>query len=284
MKGSIRNQILYYLYNSKDSDKILFERFRLPIDIFFRLLKAIKNQGLIRFDESKIPNKVESYFIYPDINIVVELTDLGVKYVKRNLIYPKEKDDFNPDKLDSFQFENVGVNIATFENMSYSDFVENHIDLPRNLYMDKNIFYYILTGNFIDKENIKEQPKIKETLLWLKPFPIAFKSFNEALNQYQNNDYSRTLLDNLRFSLEQFLKIFFANNAPIEKQTVGVKTYLKQQNISNEIISIYIDVFQRFYQYQNEKVKHNEKYSDVEIEFIIELTTSLMRLLLKNKA
>lgn len=167
--------------------------------------------------------------------------------------------------------------------MSYAEFKEKHLDMARSASIDNRVLYYILTGKFIEIEQIKNQNTIRQTLKWLEPYQTAYKYFNEALDLYDNGKIERKLLDDLRFSLEQFLKEFFENEKPLEKQGEEIKNYFKNENVNAHIGGIFKSVFERYYLYQNDSVKHNEKFTELEVEFIIELTTSMMKLLLKNK-
>ncbi|MEZ5082447.1 MAG: hypothetical protein R2750_03205 [Bacteroidales bacterium] len=284
MKGSLRNQILLYLDQGELSEKELFEKFRLSLEHYFMVLKATKKQNLISYNESKVPFKFESSYIYPDISIELGLTELGKQYVTRSIKNLNKAIDFTPDKLDYFQFGKSGdILLKHFENIPYSEFKEKHLNLARSSRIDNRVLFYILTGTFIEKEKIKNLTAIQQTLEWLEPYKIAYKYFNEAVDLYDNGKLERKLLDDLRFSLEQFLKEFFKNEKPLEKQGEEIKNYFKNAKVNTHIGGIYKSVFERYYLYQNDSVKHNENFTELEVEFIIELTTSLMKLLLKNK-
>lgn len=90
MNGSIRNQILLYLDQGELSEKELYEKFRLSLGNYFMVLKATKQQNLISYNEGNVPNKFESSYIYPNISIDLELTELGKQYVIRSLKNSKE--------------------------------------------------------------------------------------------------------------------------------------------------------------------------------------------------
>lgn len=280
MDGAIRNQILKFLNEGIDSEMSLFQKFRLPLEIYFELLKATKDQNLIEFNVQAIPNHLESTFIYPNINLNIALTKLGKEYVQRSLI--EKRMDFGPDKLDYFQFRKSGLLLSEFEKMSYSTFKEKHLNIARSSMIDHRILYYILTGIFYDNR-IQNQEQVKKTLTWLEPYPSAHKSYLKAIQLFDDNKFERYLLDELRFTLEQFLKQYFNNEKPLEKQGAEIKECFKKENVSSHISAIYSDLLERYYLYQNDSVKHNAKYTDLEMEFMIEITTALIKLLLKIK-
>jgi len=283
MNKSIRSQILIFLYEKNISGSELFEQFELPIGIYFNLLKSLKNQELIDYNETILPKKFKSQYIYPDISINIKLTELGKKYTKRSFIDCSKKEDFTHDNLDFFQFNNGSIHIPSFEKMSYTEFSDKYPNSSRDLKIENEILFYILTGVKIEKEIIINEPIFKNTLKWLEPYNTSYQKFREVLIRFDNKQLDRNLLDDLRFSFEQFLRDFFQNMLPIEKQGKVVKKYLSENGISSEISNMYNDVFSRFYQYQNENVKHNEKFSPIEINFFIEITRSLMQLLLETK-
>lgn len=284
MKGSIRNQLLIKLYEGITSDRELFDSFDLPVGIFLKLLKAIKTQDLIYYDETRIPRIIESDYIYPYIDLKLRLTELGKQYTKRSLIDKKNQHDINPDRLDYLQLDKAGVCLPHFENMSFKEFEDKYLSVAMGARMDKRIMYYILTGIHAVSTSIKKREEIKDTIAWLEEFPIAHDKFVSALDKYDKNELDRHLLDDLRFALEQFLKKFFGNDKPVEKQKVDLKNHFKELNVSTDIISMYEVVYSKFCNYQNNSVKHNENYTELEMEFVIEVSSSLMKLLLRTKS
>lgn len=121
---------------------------------------------------------------------------------------------------------------------------------------------------------------VNELLDWLEDYPEVYKYFNLSLKQYMKKESFRNILDNLRFSLEQLLKSLLKNQKSLENQRENLLRFLKNKNINQEIIDMYNTIISQYTKYQNENVKHNEKLSEGEIEFIIYLTGSFMRFLL----
>jgi len=124
---------------------------------------------------------------------------------------------------------------------------------------------------------------IDDVLNWLGNYPKVYKGFSSALKQYKDKESSRNILDNLRFSLEQLFKKILNNNKPLEKQGKNLLKFLKDKNVNQEIINMYNTLITHYVKYQNENVKHNEneRLSDKEIEFIIYLTGTFMRFLIR---
>lgn len=130
-------------------------------------------------------------------------------------------------------------------------------------FLDKGIIDFVLSG--------------------LEDYPIAAKHFEQALKAYQSGDTSqyRNLLDNLRFALEQLLKKIFDNEKPLEKQDGCLRSWFKEKHLHSQVANLYETLLKPYRQYQNDAVKHNEAFSLDEVEFMIYLTGSFMRLLLQ---
>ncbi len=124
---------------------------------------------------------------------------------------------------------------------------------------------------------------VNEVLDWLEDYPDIQRHFSLSLKQYMKKDPPRNILDNLRFALEQLLKVLLGNKKPLEKQKSYLLEFLKAKGINQEIINMYNTLISQYVHYQNENVKHNEKLSEKEIEFIIYLTGIFIRFLLQIK-
>ncbi len=125
---------------------------------------------------------------------------------------------------------------------------------------------------------------INKNLDWLQEYPEISKVFETALQIYLSKDEKkyRNLLDNLRFSLEQLLKIILKNNKSLENQKDVLLNWLKGKNVNQQIINMFIQLlFGPYCIYQNDAVKHKSSYSEDDIEFMIYITATFMRLILK---
>jgi hypothetical protein len=129
-----------------------------------------------------------------------------------------------------------------------------------------------------------DQGTVNDVLAWLKNYPKVAKDFEEALKIYLDGDAAkyRNLLDNLRFALEQLLKEVLHNKKSLENQQKELLIWLNERGIHQEVVNLYNQLlFGQYCMYQNEAVKHNEAFSHDEIEFMIYLTGTFMRLLLQ---
>ncbi|HET9283948.1 MAG TPA: hypothetical protein VFR24_18525 [Candidatus Angelobacter sp.] len=124
---------------------------------------------------------------------------------------------------------------------------------------------------------------VKETLEWLSQYPHVGKHFLESLKIYAGKEVTRyrNLLDNLRFSLEEMLRSVLGNQKSLENQKDEALRWLASHKIHNHIVSMYSDLITKFALYQNDAVKHHERYSPAEIEFMIYLTGTFLRFLVQ---
>ncbi len=128
-----------------------------------------------------------------------------------------------------------------------------------------------------------DQAVIDPVLDWLKEYPEVAKHFEQALQDHASKDEGkrRHVLDDLRFSLEQLLRVILGNNERLEKQREPLLKWLNSRGVNQEAINMFNTLVIQFSQYQNEAVKHNDKSLAVEAEFLIYLTGTFMRFILQ---
>jgi sugar-specific transcriptional regulator TrmB len=121
------------------------------------------------------------------------------------------------------------------------------------------------------------------TLSGLENYPKVAESFEKALRIYLSGETSqyRNLLDNLRFSLEQLLKKVLNNQKSLENQKNYLLPWLKDKGLHSQVVNLYEKFLGTYQDYQNNAVKHDEAFSFDEVEFMIYLTGSFMRLVLQ---
>ena len=119
------------------------------------------------------------------------------------------------------------------------------------------------------------------TNTWLNDYPDSKKVFEQAMVKLENRIFERNLLDDLRLSLELLIKAVLGNNKSIENQLADLGRFFRKKFISKELNNMIVKLIDHFAKYQNTYVKHNDNVNDKEIEFIFELTSSLMKLLIR---
>ena len=141
---------------------------------------------------------------------------------------------------------------------------------------DKQVTLYPLGDDFLDTGIINY------TLSGLEAYPNAAKEFEAALKIYMEGDTSRyrNLLDNLRFAYEQLLKKVLGDRS-LENQKNELLKYLDKKILHKEVRQLHHALFLKYIEYQNDAVKHGEKFSLDEVEFMIYLTGNFIRLILQ---
>lgn len=122
---------------------------------------------------------------------------------------------------------------------------------------------------------------IEETKHWLEGYPKSLSLFTQALEKYEHGAFQRNLLDDLRLSLEKLLKDIFQNGKSLENQIPFVGSHIKSNGGSAELSNMFIKLLDYYAKYNNSYVKHNDNVIEEEIEFILEITSSFMKHLVR---
>lgn len=122
---------------------------------------------------------------------------------------------------------------------------------------------------------------IEETKHWLDDFADAQSLYSQALEKYQHGAFQRNLLDDLRLSLEKLLKDIFQNSKSLENQISSVGNYIKVNGGSPEFSNMFVKLLDYYAKYNNSYVKHDDAVIEEEIEFILEITSSFMKHLVR---
>ena len=76
---------------------------------------------------------------------------------------------------------------------------------------------------------------------------------------------------------------YFKNSKSLEKPAYRRRTpaLIEKKGIPKEIINLVRLIIKGLISYQNENVKHSQTFTDLEVEFVIEQTSILMKLFAK---
>ena len=134
----------------------------------------------------------------------------------------------------------------------------------------------------LDKENefITEE-SINDVKHWLQDYPKSYGLYCKAMNQYQIKGLRRNILDDLRLALELLLKELFHNNKSFENQINNVGELVNSKGGSKEFVNMFNKFVDYYADYQNTYVKHDNNVPEIEIECMIELTSTFMKQLIK---
>lgn len=125
-----------------------------------------------------------------------------------------------------------------------------------------------------------DKPLIIDVLNWLNDFPDVKKNFSKALKTERTNNNYRNIVDDLRLSLELFLKKILNNNKALEKQKSYIGDYFKNNDVSTEISNMYIVLIDYYAKYNDNHAKHDDSVVEIEIDYLTYLTASFIRFII----
>ena len=123
---------------------------------------------------------------------------------------------------------------------------------------------------------------VQDTLKGLETYAEANKLYKQALSGLNSGKEPRHILDDLRLSLECFLRQFLNNDKSLENQISQLAKYQEAKGISPEISSLFQKLLDIFSKYQNNYVKHHNKVKESELEFLFNLVNTFYRFLFSH--
>ena len=140
-----------------------------------------------------------------------------------------------------------------------------------------------LLNKLKDKMNrkISETDLVQKTKHWLGGYPDALKQYDSALAKYEGGIFERNTLDDMRLSFELLVKALLNNGRSLENQIADLGAQLKIANASSELRNMVTQIIKYYTDFQNNHVKHNDAVNENEIEYVIELTSVVMKYLIK---
>ena len=124
-------------------------------------------------------------------------------------------------------------------------------------------------------------PLVTETKHWLSDYPVARKTYDDALQKHTHGIFGRNMLDDLRLSLETLLRQLLDNHKPLEKQVPEIGRYIKERGGSSEVANMLEKLIDYYSKYQNTYVKHDDAVPTFEAEFVLEITACFMKHLIR---
>jgi hypothetical protein len=116
---------------------------------------------------------------------------------------------------------------------------------------------------------------------WLDGYSEVLKLYNEALQKHEHGVFRRNSLDDIRLALEKLTQNLFGNGKSLENQIPAIGAYIKSNGGSKELANMFEKLVDYFTKYQNTYVKHDDAVPAGEMEFIIEITSSFMKHLVR---
>lgn len=118
---------------------------------------------------------------------------------------------------------------------------------------------------------------IQDTRHWLDAYPSALKLYDDAIAKFQARMMQRNCLDDLRLALEVLLREVFQNKKSLENQINTIGQFVKDSGGSTEFSNMFRQLIDYYTKYQNSRIKHDDAVIEEEIEFVLEITSSFMR-------
>lgn len=123
---------------------------------------------------------------------------------------------------------------------------------------------------------------VKKNLVDLASYPQAGKHYQSAMDKLNEGKFERNLVDDLRLCIETLLKSILANDKSIENQYSPLGQYLETRNISVELRNLFIKQLEYYAKWHNENVKHNDKVKELEIDLVINISSTFISFLLQS--
>lgn len=122
---------------------------------------------------------------------------------------------------------------------------------------------------------------VNETQHWLSGYPESLSLFTQALDKYEHGAFQRNLLDDLRLALERLLRSLLGNSKSLENQISEIGKYIKARGGSPELANMLVKLIDYYAKYHNSYVKHDDSVIEEEIEFMLEISSSFMKHLVR---
>ena len=139
---------------------------------------------------------------------------------------------------------------------------------------------YIRYGN-LSADKLSETELIQKTKHWLANHPASLKQYESALDKYESGIFERNTLDDIRLSFELLVRDLLGNDKTLENQLSGISGILDKAGTSVELKNMVHKIVDYYTKFQNNHVKHDDAVNSNEIEYVIELTSVVMKFLIK---
>ena len=200
-----------------------------------------------------------------------------------NRIIPHDKYPFGKDEVPNKRTALL-ENLRVFDAPEQFSIIKALCELPifeGNADAEKlKKHLYERYGNYAT-ERINETQLVQKTKHWLADYPEALKQYDNGLAKYESGIFERNTLDDMRLSFELLIKSITGNDKSLENQKAEIGAILKQSGVSKELREMISTVISYYEKFQNQHVKHNDKVNSNEIEFVIELTSVIMKFLVQ---
>ena len=215
-------------------------------------------------------------------NIVKHCNAFAIDF---NVIIPVSSSDFGkfgnvvPNKrtalLKNLQAFNEKQQFRIIKELTELDFFNENENVKKLKVQLYTRYGYLAEGDISNTE------LIVKTKHWLSNHQMSLKQYESALSKYESGIFERNTLDDMRLSFELLVKDILGNGKSLENQIAELGSMMKETDASIELRNMVAQVIRYYTDFQNNHVKHNDKVNSNEIEYIIELTSVVMKFLIK---
>lgn len=216
---------------------------------------------------------------------IIELTSAYA--VKYNVDLPHTHLPLEPNKLTALL-----ENILMFSPEAQFQIIKELCDQPTLLQKNPKVasdlkLKLVTRFHHLDQnpaQNEATPELIEETKHWLAFFPDALRLYENALQKHAYGEFRRNVLDDMRLSLEKLIQEIVDNQKSLENQPPHIGAFIKEKGGSPELTNMLLKLFDYYGKYQNTYVKHDDAVRKEEVVFLIELTSSFMKHLVRLKS
>lgn len=243
-------------------------------------------------------DKIPATFVQYASDILAETNSglSGPNIVRATAAYAVEYDVIVPHA--SYPFDAPNKRTALFDNLmafsgpqQYRIIKElcEHFSFPPKPNRERKELKIRLVTRYFHLDPKDTQSEVNETLIeetkhWLDEYPDSLSLYSQALEKYEHGAFQRNLLDDMRLSLEKLLRSIFNNGKSLENQIASVGGHIKSNGGSAELSNMFVKLLDYYAKYNNSYVKHDDAVIEEEIEFILEITSSFMKHLVRLSA
>ena len=202
---------------------------------------------------------------------------LSAYAVTFNVSIPHNKYPFIAPNKRTALFENLNCFSSEQQYHILVDLCDEETQCNRD---DVNSLAQMLKQRYgmLDKESLSfDRALSSDTSHWLSNYPDVRKCYESAIDKRRQFIYERNLLDDLRLSLELLLKAVLNNNKSLENQISNLGHFVDSIGGSKEFTNMFVKLVDYFSKYQNEHIKHDDKVVELEIDFIVDITSAFMK-------
>lgn len=211
------------------------------------------------------------------------LYNRDIPYADKNFLDLVDKHGKKVSNKRTAFFENLKAFTPNEQFEIINDLCDNNTNIPGIMDLKQLLITQYkdlrLTSPIDGSEEI-----IEEVKGLLSNYKKAEASYNSSIEKLKNGIYQRNAVDDLRLTLELLVKEILSNEKSLENQQAELKKFLASKNVLPEIANLIWGNIDNITKYHNRYVKHDDNVGKVDSEMILDMTTTLLKLIIKAVA